>query len=70
VQRRVHEVEQREGGGGALVAEPGPGQAEHREAAQGQRGQVAHELDVVAQIERVRREGQVAVTVTNENTAA
>ena len=104
VERRVHQVEQREHGGGALVAEPGPGQAEHRDAAQGQRHrlghqqdhrargepvggheevhdrremiapgvhlgqahvgagaprQVPHELDVVAEIERVRREGQV-----------
>ena len=104
VERRVHQVEQREHGGGALVAEPGPGQAEHRDAAQGQRHrlghqqdhrargepvggheevhdrremiapgvhlgqahvgagaprQVPHELDVVAEIECVRREGQV-----------
>jgi len=37
LQRRVGQVEQREGGGGPLVAEAGAGQAEHRGAAQGQR---------------------------------
>ncbi len=105
VERRVGQVEQRECGGGALVAEPRPGQAEHRDAAQRQGdrlrheqdhraryqpvggheeihdrrevvapgvhlgqahvrarspGQVPDELDVVAEIERVGREGQVA----------